>query len=392
MRALLLCLAALLIAASPVTGLPSQQQPWRHSPSHPLTFPSTPSTSSPTSPSPNPISLTVPPFSPLANPSAIVHAGNARFTLLTSRLIRLEWSATRTFQDAATWVAIQRNHTVPPYKTSTNATHTRIDTGAVLIEYLTASTTSFNSRNIRVTVTYTTSSPSPSPSPFPSPSSTSPPSQPTPHTVTWSAINHEEVQGNLYGTFRTLDGDSTDETNFLDCATSGRTDQHCTYGVVSRNGYALIDDTHTPAFDDSPWPWIQPRQWAAPPAAQCQLADADKRDCGFVGISATQCRQKGCCWTGGGEDGGQDGGEDGGEDSEEAQAGVPSCFYDTQADQDLYVLGHGHDYKAAIKEFTQLSGDIPLPPRYTFGVFFSRYWASAAPATHSATALHCTAR
>ena len=28
-------------------------------------------------------------------------------------------------------------------------------------------------------------------------------------------------------------------------------------------------------------------------------------------------------------------------------------------------------------EFTRLAGSIPLPPRYIFGVFFSRYWAYA---------------
>ena len=351
MRALLrLLLAALLIAAYPVAaGSIQQQQPWRHSPSrtHPTPPPSPPT---PTL-SPSPVSLSVPPFSPLANPASIVHAGNARFTLLTSRLIRLEYSATRTFQDAATWVAIQRNHTTPLYKTTTNATHTLIDTGSVLIEYLTAATTTFNSSNIRVTTRYTTSPPSS-------------PLQPTPRTVTWQAINKEEVAGNLYGTFRTLDGDSTDETNILDCANSGRTDQHCTYGVISRNGYALIDDTHTPTFDSSPWPWITPRTWTTPPPSQCQLADADKRDCGFVGITAAQCQQKGCC------------------SSSSTQAGIPGCYYGTQADQDLYLLGHGHDYKAAIKEFTMLSGDIPLPPRYTFGVFFSRYWASDA-STHA---------
>ena len=33
------------------------------------------------------------------------------------------------------------------------------------------------------------------------------------------------------------------------------------------------------------------------------------------------------------------------------------------------------DYKGAVKDFTLVSGHIPLPPRYTFGVFYSRYWA-----------------
>ena len=343
MRAsLLLLLVALVAIVGPAHVLASQ--PWRHSRS-------AASPSDTLSLSPSPLSASIHPFSPLANPAAIVHAGNARFTVLTSRLIRLEWSATKTFQDAATWVAIQRNHSVPSFKTSSNATHTVIATPYVTVEYLTASTSTFNSSNVRVTATYTTVAPSTGRS--------------TAHSVTWRAINKEEVAGNLYGTFRTLDGDSTDESNQLECATDGRSDQHCTYGVVSRNGYAVIDDTHTPAFDNSPWPWITPRQWTSPPASQCALTDADKRDCGFIGVTALQCAQKGCCWTGGkGEEG-------------VAAVGVPSCFYGTQADQDLYFLGHGHDYKGAMADFTALSGDIPLPPRYTFGVFFSRYWAYA---------------
>ena len=346
--AFLLVLTTLLASIAPVHS--RSQQPWRHtpSPSSPSLFPSTPSPSLATAVVPStPVSLSVPPFAPLANPAAIVTAGNARFTLLTDRLIRLEWSATSTFQDAATWVAIQRNHTVPPFKTSSNATHTVITTPYLTVEYLTASPYSFNSSNLRVTITYTTTSPSGARST---------------NNVTWSTLNHEDRPGNLFGTFRTLDGDSTDESNQLDCAVSGRSDQHCTYGVVSRNGYAVIDDTHAPAFDSSPWPWITPRQWPAPPSAQCALSDSDKKDCGFIGITGTQCQQKGCCWTGG---------------SDDAQPGIPSCFYDSKADQDLYLLGHGHDYKAAIRDFTRLSGSIPLPPRYTFGVFFSRYWAYA---------------
>ena len=33
------------------------------------------------------------------------------------------------------------------------------------------------------------------------------------------------------------------------------------------------------------------------------------------------------------------------------------------------------DYKGALYDFTLVAGKIPIPPRYTFGVFYSRYWA-----------------
>ena len=33
------------------------------------------------------------------------------------------------------------------------------------------------------------------------------------------------------------------------------------------------------------------------------------------------------------------------------------------------------DYKRALMEYSLVGGQIPLPPRYAFGVFYSRYWA-----------------
>jgi len=77
-------------------------------------------------------------------------------------------------------------------------------------------------------------------------------------------------------------------------------------------------------------------------------------DCGFPGISEFDCVGKGCCY--------------------DSNATTP-CFYDTDSYRDLYFFGHGHDYKLALKEFTMVAGRIPLPPRYAFGIFYSRYWA-----------------
>ena len=41
-------------------------------------------------------------------------------------------------------------------------------------------------------------------------------------------------------------------------------------------------------------------------------------------------------------------------------------------EQTIYVLV---DYKLALKEYSIVGGQIPIPPRYAFGVFYSRYWA-----------------
>ena len=130
----------------------------------------------------------------------------------------------------------------------------------------------------------------------------------------------------------------------------------------------LIDDTHAATFDQSTaptsnesWPWIRGESWSEPPADQCTAPDAIRRDCGFNGITPEQCRAKGCCSAPLFDD--------------SAQWGPPTCFYSTQATQDLYFFGHGHNYAQSLKDFTAISGPIPMLPRYIFGIFFSRYWA-----------------
>jgi alpha-glucosidase len=43
--------------------------------------------------------------------------------------------------------------------------------------------------------------------------------------------------------------------------------------------------------------------------------------------------------------------------------------------QDWYFFGYGHDYRAALFDFTGVAGKIPLPPRFAFGAWWSRYWS-----------------
>ena len=42
---------------------------------------------------------------------------------------------------------------------------------------------------------------------------------------------------------------------------------------------------------------------------------------------------------------------------------------------DWYFFGYGHDYTKALKDHTRVAGRIPLPPRFAFGTWWSRYWA-----------------
>ena len=43
--------------------------------------------------------------------------------------------------------------------------------------------------------------------------------------------------------------------------------------------------------------------------------------------------------------------------------------------QDWYLFGYGHDYKRVLSDFIRVAGKIPLPPRFAFGAWWSRYWS-----------------
>ena len=44
------------------------------------------------------------------------------------------------------------------------------------------------------------------------------------------------------------------------------------------------------------------------------------------------------------------------------------------AGTDWYLFGYGYDYKAALKAMTKAGGIIPMPRKYSLGVWYSRYW------------------
>ncbi|MFM2089915.1 MAG: hypothetical protein RLZZ127_404 [Planctomycetota bacterium] len=48
------------------------------------------------------------------------------------------------------------------------------------------------------------------------------------------------------------------------------------------------------------------------------------------------------------------------------------------AGQDLYLFLHGHDFAAALQDFTGIAGRAPLPPRAVLGLWWSRYWRYSA--------------
>jgi len=62
-------------------------------------------------------------YNPIADPKAIVELGNARFTVLTPQLIRMEWSTNGKFEDRASLVFLNRRLPVPKFEKSSTDGH-----------------------------------------------------------------------------------------------------------------------------------------------------------------------------------------------------------------------------------------------------------------------------
>ena len=139
-------------------------------------------------------------FDPIAAPEAVVTVGLARFTVLTSRLIRMELDPTRTFEDRPSQAFWVRRLEVPPFTVEQTATKFILQTEQLRLEFDPHATT-FTPLTLSITQ-------------FKS-------------GVVWRP--DMEDWGNLGGTSRTLD----DATGRI------RLEQ----GLVSRSGFAVVDDS-----------------------------------------------------------------------------------------------------------------------------------------------------
>src|ERR1019366_10624390 len=167
---------------------------------------------------------------PVADPRAVVTLGNARFTVLTPELIRMEWAADGKFEDHASFVFLNRHMPVPDFeKTFANGFQKlTIKTSALTLTYSPSADGRFKPDNLSISLTVD--------------------GKP----VVW----HPGLvdPNNLQGTTRTLDGARGDQTK-----------EPIEPGLVSRSGWALVDDSTRPLFDsadfrflqgeNSPWPW-----------------------------------------------------------------------------------------------------------------------------------------
>lgn len=207
---------------------------------------------------------------PKADAKAVVTSGNARFTVLTPQLIRMEWSADGQFEDRATLTFVNRETPVPEFKVRESKSKLTITTPALTLTYL--KNGKFSDKNLKAVFTLNGKE------------------------VVWTP-GMENPQ-NLLGTTRTLDD-----------ADGSKLKEPMEQGILSRAGWSLIDDSqrHVLTPDGSEWEeWVEARP------------EGDR--------------------------------------------------------QDLYLFAYGHDYKQALADYALVAGRAPMPPKYTLGYWWSRYW------------------
>jgi alpha-glucosidase len=155
---------------------------------------------------------------PVADTRAIVRRGNVRFTVLTPQLIRMEWAESGSFEDHASLMFINRRLPVPRFTQNVSDGWLVIETGALTLRYR-ENSGQFSPENCSASFLLNGTR------------------------VEWRP--GMENQHNLGGTLRTLDG----VKGYAPLPP----------GLLSRDGWVLVDDSESPLYDRSPWPWVMPR-------------------------------------------------------------------------------------------------------------------------------------
>ena len=178
---------------------------------------------------------------PMADTAAIVRSGHVRFTILTPRMIRIQYSSRDRFEDRATFAVINRRLPVPAFTSEERDGYLYITTEALTLRYRIGSTLAASTNaheNLRIDFDLNG------------------------RNVTWYPGRDDAF--NLKGTARTLDGDIGDTHR-----------PKMENGLLSRDGWAIIDESPratrgdgstTFAFDEEvdgiPW-WAEPVDKAA---------------------------------------------------------------------------------------------------------------------------------
>lgn len=220
------------------------------------------------------------PLNPVASADATVVEGNARFTVLTPEMIRIEYSDSARFDDRASFVVVNRQLPVPEFTTERTDSTLSIVTDKLNLTYRLGTDPRTSADNLTVTLKLNGED------------------------VSWHPGLADSL--NLKGTFRTLDSEDGDNhRGWLE------------NGVISRSGWAVIDDS-----------WQHRNQ-----DGSHTLRFEPNEKAGFDWVAAPA---------------------------------------DTTA-MDTYFLGYGHDYKKAIGDFTKIAGKVPMPPHYIFGYWYSKF-------------------
>ena len=175
---------------------------------------------------------------PKADPKAEVVCGNARFTVLTDRLIRMEWSEDGKFEDRASLAIINRRLDVPSFTVARNAESVIVKTAVLTLNY--SGKGKFAQDNLSVSFRLNGK------------------------TVKWTPGTAST--GNLKGTTRTLDEiEGLVKPGVLNrWSRSSRTnlDLELEDGIISRDGWAIVDESkrHLLEKNDSDWgEWVVER-------------------------------------------------------------------------------------------------------------------------------------
>jgi len=155
-------------------------------------------------------------FDPVASPESIIVFNNARFTVLTSHLIRLEFSRNGVFEDRPSQVFWYRRQPVPSFKKTITDKVIEIETDELHLQYR---STRFGFTRWTLSIMLKRSG------------------------VTWHYGDSSRRAGNLKGTARTLDGDFG----------STRLEE----GLLSRKGWSVVDDSRSLVFNHTGW--LEPR-------------------------------------------------------------------------------------------------------------------------------------
>ena len=154
--------------------------------------------------------------SPVANSGAVVTSGNARFTVLTPQMIRIEYSDKCAFEDRATFAIQNRQLDVPSFATNDDGEYLYITTEKVTLKYRKGTnpkTLPASGDNLTITISHNG------------------------HNEVWYPGKPDPL--NLKGTSRTLDGADGDNLR-----------SELENGLISRSGWSVIDDSWTAARPD----------------------------------------------------------------------------------------------------------------------------------------------